>query len=46
MTVMLKEEVQVRKGGKTRLPGKFHSRMKQSQHFIIHKARKVVSYFI
>lgn len=46
MMVMLNDEVLVRKGGKTRLPGKFHSRMKQSQHFIIYKARKEVSFLL
>lgn len=46
MMVMLNDEVLVRKGSKTRLPGNFHSRIKQSQHFVIHKARKEVSYFV
>lgn len=33
---MLNDEVQVSKGSAVMLPGKFHGRVTQSQHFLIH----------
>ena len=33
--LMLNDEVQVRKGSSVMLPGTFHSRVRQGQHFVI-----------